>query len=332
MNVLVLSSTAAAINYIHALSDDPAIRLHVTDSNPCSAGLYLPGIVPLVLPPARDQANYRRALDRIIAARAIEVLIPTSDYDVAAVMAYLEDGWDPPVALFRPPFAAFECLSHKRRLMDRLIGAFPGNIPQTWGSAAASGLSFPVVVKPASESGGKGVAVVSDRPGLEDRIAKIKRLFGDDYVVQEYIPGRTYVATLIYDHDGSLVVGVGMRSHLTTYTWGGAGRSGELVERPDLIALADDLTRAAGGWRGPINLELREHPDHGRFYLMEANCRLNGYSYLTTLNGLNLPRIVLALLTDRKLPALAPVLPAQRRNFIFGLRETPVGGWVTARE
>lgn len=334
MNVLVLSSTAAAINYIWALTPDPAIRLHVTDSNRHGAGLYHPDVVPIVLPPARDHVAYRAALDSLIVERAIEVVIPTSDYDVAAVMDYLEDGWQPPVALFRPAYAAFRVLSHKRRLMDRMIVDFPLSTPRTWGSRDEidpGDLRFPVVVKPATESGGKGVAVVNDALALDDQISKIRRWFGDDYVIQEYIPGRTYVVTLVYDHDASLVVGVTMRSHLTTYTWGGAGRSGELFDCPELIALADAMVRAAGGWCGPINFEFRDHPELKRFYVMEGNCRLNGYSYLTTMNGLDLPRVVLALLTDRKLPALTAVPAAQRRNFIFGLREVPVDDWVTAR-
>jgi len=335
MNVLVLSSTAAAINYIRALAPDPAIRLHVTDSNPHSAGLYLPGVRPIVVPPARDHMAYRTALDRIIAKRSIEVLIPTSDYDVAAVMDYLEDGWQPPVALFRPTFSAFKILSHKRRLMERMIVDFPCNTPRTWGSRAEIGpadLRFPLVVKPANESGGKGVAVVEDAVGLDDQVGKIRRWFGDDYVIQEFIPGRTYIVSMVYDHDGSLVVGAAMRSHLTTFTWGGAGRSGELCDSPELLKLVDDMVRAAGGWRGPINLEFRDHAEYGRFYVMEGNCRLNGYSYLTTMNGLDLPRVVLALLTDRKLPPLTGLAPLHRRNFIFGLRETPVADWATARE
>jgi hypothetical protein len=60
---------------------------------------------------------------------------------------------------------------------------------------------------------------------------------------------------------------------------------------------------------------------------MEANCRLNGYSYLTTMNGVCLPRVVLALLTGDALPPIS--VPSERsRNFNLGFRETLVEKWV----
>ena len=60
---------------------------------------------------------------------------------------------------------------------------------------------------------------------------------------------------------------------------------------------------------------------------MEANCRLNGYSYLTTMNGICLPRIVLALLTGEPLPDAAPA-EEWRKDFVLGYRETLVDRWV----
>jgi biotin carboxylase len=102
------------------------------------------------------------------------------------------------------------------------------------------------------------------------------------------------------------------------------------VEEPEMMRLSEDVVAASGDWRGPINFEWRLNPDTGAFYLMEANCRLNGYSYLTTMNGVCLPRVVLALLTGETLPSVTP--PAERwRNFVLGYRETPIEGWVTPR-
>jgi carbamoyl-phosphate synthase large subunit len=330
-NVLVLSGTASAINYIKSFRDDPDIRLHVTDSNPYCPGLYSRGVTPHVIPRARESARYRAALEEILAEHAIDVVIPTSDYDIEAVVHYLHDGWAPRAALFRPSFEAFEVLSHKGRLMRRLAERLPAVVPKTCDNAdAARALDFPVVVKPTGESGGKGVTIVRDIADLEAAVARIRALFGERFVIQEFIPGRTYVATLVYDQDGELAMAVGMRSHLTFFTWGGGGCAGEMVEEPEMMRLSEDVVAASGDWRGPINFEWRLNPDTGAFYLMEANCRLNGYSYLTTMNGVCLPRVVLALLTGETLPSVTP--PAERwRNFVLGYRETPIEGWVTPR-
>jgi predicted ATP-grasp superfamily ATP-dependent carboligase len=327
-NVLVLSGTASAINYINSLAGDADIRLHVTDADPYCPGLYAAGVTPHVVPRARDTARYRAALDGLLAEENIDVLIPTSDYDVEGVIEYVRDGWVPKVAMFRPSYAAFHVLGHKGRLMARLAGRMPAVVPKTWTEPdTARDLAFPVVVKPTGESGGKGVTVVLHRDDLPSAVARVRALYGDDFVVQQFIPGRTYVVTMIYEQQGQLAIGVAMRSHQTFFTWGGGGCAGEMVDEPDLIRLTADVVEAGGGWCGPINFEWRLHTETGAPYLMEANCRLNGYSYLTTMNGVCLPRIVVALLTGGPLPAVTP--PAgRRRNFVLGFRETPVERWV----
>jgi len=329
-NVLVLSGTASAINYINSLAGDPDIRLHITDADRYCPGLYAAGVTPHVVPPARDTTRYRAALDRLLAEQNIDVLIPTSDYDVEGVMHYLRDGWVPKVAMFRPSYAAFHVLGHKGRLMTQLADRMPAVVPKTWAELeTASDLTFPVVVKPTGESGGKGVTVVSQSGNLAAAVARVRAIYGDQFVVQQFIPGRTYVVTMIYEQEGRLTIAVAMRSHKTFFTWGGGGCAGEMVDEPDLIRLTADVVEASGGWCGPINFEWRLHAETGAPYLMEANCRLNGYSYLTTMNGVCLPRIVVALLIGEPLPAV--MTPAERRrNFVLGFRETPVERWVQA--
>lgn len=328
--VLVLSGTAAAINYINTLALDPSLTLHVTDSNPYCPGLYAPGVIAHWIPRARDTVRYRASLDRLIADEGIDVVIPTSDYDVEGVVHYQNDGWSPSVAMFRPPFESFQLLSHKLKLMTHLATVIPGVVPTTCRSELESlALDMPLVVKPIGESGGKGVSIVHTRNDLTAAVQRIRGLFQDRFVIQQFIPGRTYVATLVYDAGGEMVVGVGMRSHRTFFTWGGGGCAGEMVDEPDMVFLSDAVVRACGGWRGPINFEWRKHASTGEWYLMEANCRLNGYSFLTTMNGVCLPRVVLALLTGAPLPAIPP--PAERtRNFTLGFRETLVHDWVRA--
>jgi D-aspartate ligase len=300
----------------------------VTDNNPYCPGLYAPGVTAHWIPRARDTAAYRAALDRLLTEQDIEVLIPTSDYDIEGVVHYLRDGWQPRASLFRPPFAAFDVLSHKGRLMAHLADRMSAVVPRTFASVGeARHLPYPLVVKPTGESGGKAVTIVHDPAHLGASVARVQALFGDRYVIQEFIPGRTYVATLVYDLQGRLAAGVGMRSNLTFFTWGGGGCAGEMVDDPALVELTDAVVTACGGWSGPINFEWRRHADTGAFLLMEANCRLNGYSYLTTLNGVPLPHIVLAELTGHPLPSISP--PSEwRHNFILGFRETLVETWV----
>lgn len=333
LNVLVLSAAASAVNFIKTFEGDAAVRLHVTDADPYCPGLYAAGVIPAWLPRARDTGAYRSALDKLLQDRNVDVLIPTSDYDVEAVTRYLHDGWSPPVRLFRPPWPAFFRLSNKQYLMSHLRQELPHIVPRTWNAIEAAGagcVSVPVVIKPVAESGGKGVSVVQRQEDLSSALERAAAAYGRHYVAQEFIPGRTWVATLIYDHDGTAAAVVTMRSDLTFFTWGGGGCAGELAESPELEKLTQDVIAACGGWCGPINFEWRQHSETGAFYLMEANCRLNGYSYLTTMNGIDLPRTALNLLTGELIvPTRMPPLGA-RRNFVIGYRETLIEQkWIT---
>jgi predicted ATP-grasp superfamily ATP-dependent carboligase len=328
-NVLILSGTASAINYIKSLASDPSIRLHVTDTDPYCPGLYARGVVPAWLPRARATTSYRTALDRLLTEREISVLIPTSDYDVEGVVRYLHDGWSPRASLFRPRWQAFQNFAHKGRLMATVRQTLANVVPMTWSpSEPGSQIPCPVVVKPTAESGGKGVSIVKRTEDLAAALARARAVFGNDYIVQEFVPGRTHIVSMVYDQAGRLVISVSMRSHLTFFTWGGGGCAGEISDDHELQRLSSAVVAAGGGWTGPINLEWRRHEDTGRYYLMEANCRLNGYSYLTTMNGICLPRVVLSLLTGAPLPRLELPPPERRRNFVLGFRESAVEQWV----
>jgi predicted ATP-grasp superfamily ATP-dependent carboligase len=83
----------------------------------------------------------------------------------------------------------------------------------------------------------------------------------------------------------------------------------------------------AGGWKGPINVEFKRHEENGKYYVMEANCRLNGYSYLTTMNGMDFPAAVIDLLWNGSVPRIVCPPTAERRNFILGFREYMVPEW-----
>ena len=325
MNVLILSGVASAINYIQSLSGDPEVRLFVSDCDPYCPGFFVPGVTPVPLPRARQTLEYRTALESALSQHAIDVVIPTSDYDVEAVLLWLKDGWEPSVSLFRPHWEAFAVLGDKETLARKMAVRFPESIPRLFRlDEDPARLPYPVVIKPTNMSGGKGVSVSPDSASFLAARQRLTRDYGQDLLVQEFVPGSTYVLTMLYDHQGNLVVSVGMRSHMTFFTWGGGGCAGEVVDEPELTALAQAMVAEAGGWRGPINLEFRRHASSARFVLMEANCRLNGYSYLTTMNGINLPRLTLDALLGR--PVAQPPLPEpdSRRNFIIGYREIPV--------
>ncbi|MEW6470018.1 MAG: ATP-grasp domain-containing protein [Bacteroidota bacterium] len=327
-NVLILSATASAINYKNSLAGDSRYRLFMTDVSPYAAGFYDERIIPLLIPRARDNENYRKALETIIEQYKIDILIPTSDHDMEGVAFLLKQGWNPPVSMFRFDPEKFSLYTHKSKLARALEVSGFDSIRSF---SESDSIEFPVVVKPSREGGSKGVWIVDNQSDYEQKISLIRKQYGKDLVIQEYIPGGTgsiYVVLLLYGQDKRLYGEVVTQSSLTYMTWGGGGNAGNIVENPDLLDHAKKILGRLGGWQGPINMEFKRHAGNGRYYLMEINCRLNGYSYLNSMNGLNFPKAALELLEKGTTSFITSRSLKERKNFVIGYREQIVADWV----
>ena len=163
----------------------------------------------------------------------------------------------------------------------------------------------------------------------EEAIRRCKQVWRA-ILVQEYVPGgigSTYVSLLLYDQPVSLVANDVMRSSFTYFTWGGGGNAGYLCNEEEIANTSREIVEAVGGWQGPLNLEFRRNQETGKIYLIEGNCRLNGYSYLTSMNGANYPRAMVDLLSGKEYRCLCRG-EAGTENFILGFRETVVDAWV----
>lgn len=328
MNVLVLSAEASAINYIRSLRNRPDVKLFVTDCSRYASGLYEENVTAYVIPRARDLNKYQRAIDQIIENERIDILIPTSDYDMEGTMELIHRGWSPPVARFNPDYHVYRILSHKKEVMETLE-RMGFRVPKTYHSVDE--IKFPAVIKPSREAGGKGVYVAANSQDLEKYRAVVDRHYGQDFVIQEYVPGETgsiHVALMLYGNDGQIYGEIVSRSSLTFMTWGGYGNAGQVIDEPKLLEFAKKIISSLGGWRGPINLEFKKHSENGHFYLMEVNCRLNGYSYLTTMTGLNFPSAVIDLLKKETTSYLSTDRADKEKNFIIGFREKVVEDWI----
>jgi len=329
MNVLILSSTASAINYKLSLKDFSGLKLFITDSNPKSIGLYDDYITPLVIPRARDTENYRIELDRIIALHNIEILLPTSDNDMQGVGKLLKNGWKPNVKMFQFDPEVLDLMVDKSRVIDYLNDIGNNNVPLNYKDYLA--MDFPAVVKPTLEGGSKGVKIAENRKEFDQFLQETKSNYGNDFVVQQFIPGGVgsiHVVLLLYGNDGELYGENVTKSSLTFYSWGGGGNAGYAVDEPELIEIAVNIVKKLGGWKGPINLEFKKSSLDNQFYLMEVNCRLNGYSYLNTMLGLNFPKAIIELLDQQKTDKLNFSKITRDSNFILNYREKPIEKWL----
>lgn len=321
MKVLILSATASAINLIHSFQSIEGVKIFVTDASILASGLYKDGVTPFVIPRARDHKSYQKKLDEIIRENDIDVVIPTSDHDMQGFAQLISSGWRPDARYFEFSPELLNKYVNKRAVIEELFHkgftvprVFPFDHEPT---------EFPVVLKPLFEGGSKGVTIATNKREYETSFSDLSKRFGDSFTIQEYIPGNTgsiSVALLLYDQKGQLIEGQTSHSTRTFYSWGGGGTAGEITNDQKLIELAHEMIQALGGWKGPINLEFKTSSKNGLRYLMEINCRLNGYSYLFTMHGINYPKKMLQILNEEELPQFQ-YLKEIKGNFVLSYRE-----------
>ena len=113
------------------------------------------------------------------------------------------------------------CLALDKALTKRLLSAwgirtpkfaaFRKGVPIPAGDFASVGdclgsgaLSWPVIVKPNEEGSGKGVtgvSVVPDAAALREAVEEMIRVYEQDVLVEEYIPGREFTVGLLGNGD-----------------------------------------------------------------------------------------------------------------------------------
>lgn len=157
-----------------------------------------------------------------------------------------------------------------------------------------TGWEFPVIVKPRTGSGGRGVQRVNDAAEL-DRVPRSSAL-----IVQQFAPGLEYSVDVLATQLGRVVSAV---PRLRLKVDSGVAVAGCTVREPELEELAE---RAASllGLTGVANIQFRRDR-HQRPLLLEINPRLPGTMPLTIAAGVNMPSFAVRDVLGMPLPPIA---------------------------
>jgi predicted ATP-grasp superfamily ATP-dependent carboligase len=253
------------------------------------------------------------------------VLFPTADPDLQMVTAWrsqLEDHFDIPIA--RPELVA--TLTDKLRFAE-FAGRHQFPVPTTRSLAGvtdleefASGLDFPVIIKPAD-------TLKWARPEVEQIVGSLKALvastreefvsacrplmpYADNLLVQRYIPGddRCYYDLQAYlDRSGRVQAWFTARKIRTSPPAVGAGCYVESVVVEELAALGLKCLRDIR-FTGLVDMDFKRDPRSGEFFLIEMNPRTAAWNILPTASGICFPCLAYADLTG------SPIAPAGRQK------------------
>jgi acetyl-CoA carboxylase, biotin carboxylase subunit len=190
-----------------------------------------------------------------------------------------------------PPAEAIEAMGDKVAARARMAAAgvpvAPGSADAVAGAdacaAEAARVGYPVMIKASAGGGGMGMAVVDGPERLAAEYERVTdfagRLFGDERVfVERYFPRVRHVEVQVLGLASGRVVALGERDCSVQR------RNQKVVEETPSPALTPELrermcaaaVRAAEavGYRNAGTVEFLFDPDHGEFFFLEMNTRL----------------------------------------------------------
>jgi len=276
---------AAAVSFMKAIANE-GWTVHAADMDPMAPGLFMvPPERRHVVPPGGHPDFAIRLLQLALDVGA-HVVVPTVDVELEPVArarrAFQTHGILPMV----PSRDALVTCLDKAELMR----AVPEAIAPRWAilddAFDGDDWPLPLVAKPRTGAGGRGVEIVHTREHLE-------RLPRDGHLlVQEHLPGEEYSVDVLLDPEGAVWATV-PRSRMRTDS--GVAIVARTVRDPDLMARARAAAAAAGlSW--VCNVQLRRDRN-GVPKLLEINPRFPGTMSLTVASGVNMPSIALQMAT-----------------------------------
>lgn len=153
---------------------------------------------------------------------------------------------------------------------------------------------FPVFAKPNSGYGSQGVQIIESREELD---LFLRRESDEDYLLQEYLPGKEYTVDCLSDSRGILFCAGRTRERIRMGTSMHSELAGDELQRPfkKYATAIHDVFKIEGAWF----FQLREDHD-GVPKLLEIDIRIAGTMALNRVRGINFP--LLSLLIFEKAP------------------------------
>lgn len=280
---------AAAVAVVRALLADRG-QVLVADIDPHAVGLYLVPAARRVLLPRADDADFVERVIDLCDRLSVDVLVPTVDAELlplAGARATLERGGTRIVLADR---RTLEISLDKLELMRHCAEVVP--VPR---SAAldedfrGDDWRYPLIVKPRSGSGGRGVQLIGSPDGLSGASRD------GSLLVQEHLPGEEYSVDVFADRSGRVRAAV-PRARLKVDS--GVAVAARTVHDPELEHLARTVAERIGVTY-VANVQFRRDRE-GIPRLLEVNPRFPGTMPLTVQAGVPMPRLALEAILGRE--------------------------------
>lgn len=277
-------------------------RVLAADMNPQAAGFFVADRAFTI--PAGATPEFVQALRWIVQQEHVDAIVPLVDEELEAALA-LEDAG---VVVLLPRLPFVRCCLDKYLLSQALERAHIG-VPRTRLASEGPGdLGFPLVVKPRTGRGSRGLSIVADAAQLAECLAATPYAL-DRLLLQEHIDGTEYTVSVVVWRDGvvravvpkEIIVKRGITQLAVTRHVPAIAQACEAVQR----ALRAD---------GPFNVQLRIDRATGEPRIFEINPRFSTTVSLTIAAGVD---EVGGLLQHALGTAQLPMQPAWRDGLVL---------------
>jgi carbamoyl-phosphate synthase large subunit len=297
MNILVTGAGGpAAVSFMQALSETGA-KFFMADMDHHAAGLYLvPAAQRTLVLPGRHPEFVADLLQQC-RAKKIDVLVPTVDVELVAVAKARKQFEQAGVQVLLAEPQTLEVCLDKLKLLIACDGLVP--VPrfaifnETFND---SDWQYPLIVKPRSGSGSRGIVKV-DTPAELARLERSSQL-----LVQEYLPGEEFSVDVFANSQGEVLATV-PRARMKVDS--GIAVVSRTAKDPELEDCARRVAERIG-LTYVANVQFRRDTA-GRPCLLEVNPRFPGTMPLTVASGVNIPLLCLKELLQK------PISPFELR-------------------
>lgn len=288
----------AAIAAMKSLRADSSVELLAADMDPWAAGLYLVPESSRTLVPAGAAPEFTDVLLARCLELGADVVLPTVDAELLPLATARGRFIAYDIDLLLAPAAALEVILDKLALARHCAGVV--RVPRTEALGAGTdpaAWSYPVIVKPRTGSGSRGIVTV----GSAAELAALARQAGErdhgGLLVQELLPGEEYSIDVLADATGHVIASV---PRLRARVDSGVSVGGRTVHDTELEAFGRGVVTATG-LTFVANVQAKRDAA-GRPALLEVNPRIPGTLGLTIASGVDMPRIALDSLRGRLVP------------------------------
>lgn len=268
-------------------------RILATDSSPLAAGFFIATSYE-VMPRVSDEKTYVNKLFDIVKKYKVEVLMPSSGYDIYPYSKYREQLEALGAKAIVSDLENLE-MCYDRILTFRTLSKEFGNIIPFTTTDPEEVNEFPFFAKPRREKGGHYTARIDNQADLNYIASKFKHKKGkEELIFQEYLPGTEYTIDVLCDLNKDPLIAV---PRIRLETTGGISTRGRIIRNPEIEQVCMNVARHIG-IRGPCCIQMKESSE-GILKVTEINPRLGGGTIFAALAGANFAEMILKMVEGK---------------------------------